>query len=267
MRKSQATPTVRLDRRASTHPKPAAKATATTKKKSTKATALSSSKIKSAEIVHSSDEDSDLDAEGEPATSPPAPLGRSPSPIRRHVSSPSNHSHADEANDQDSDGDIPMTGGGLEIEVPDARPQKPRHNALASLGLGSNIGLGSLSRLRSPSAGPVSLASVANSVEGSPNPAFTPGKKRGALDGDVIDFGNLGGRGGDSEDEDAGGYEEDADAEGEEDEVEDRDVEVLDLGPPAAMVQQTVEEDEEDPLYAEMMKGLGGDSSEESEEE
>jgi hypothetical protein len=56
----------------------------------------------------------------------------------------------------------------------------------------------------------------------------------------------------------------------------DPDVEVMDIGPPARQgtgghdrkPSMAAEEDEEDPLYQEMMAGLaGGDSSEESEEE
>jgi hypothetical protein len=75
------------------------------------------------------------------------------------------------------------------------------------------------------------------------------------------------------------GYEED----GEEAPEEDRDVEPMDIGPPA-QAQSTggaqqpsrkmsvggmaVEDEEDDPLYKEMMEGLaGGESSEESEEE
>ena len=104
----------------------------------------------------------------------------------------------------------------------------------------------------------------------------------------VIDFGGLRGNDDHSEEEGEEGYEEDADADGEveeegEGEGEDRDVEPMDLGPPAqtqstAGAQQAsrkmsvggmaVEDEEDDPLYKEMMEGLaGGDSSEESEEE
>jgi hypothetical protein len=256
-RKSQATPTVRLDRRASTHPKPEAKA----KKQTTKATVAHSSKIKSAETVHSSDE-SIVDA-GETAASSPRSLQRSPEHLHTHH--PSEH-------EDDEDHDTTMVGG-LEIEIPDAHPGKPRHSALGSLGMSGNIGLGGLVSLRSPSAGPISLASAANSsVEGSPSPVFAA---RQARDDDVIDFGTI--RTNDSEDEEG----EDADAEGEEDEVDDRDMEPMDLGPPAQQQQDSsgapasrkmsmavpVMDDDEDGLYKQMMEGLAGDSSEESEEE
>lgn len=258
-KKQQATPTVRLERKASTRPPPDSKPP----KKPSKATAPASSKIKSAEIVHSSDE-SDIDAEGEIASSPPH---------RHHSPEPEPANRYPDDDEDEEDGSI--GGSGLEIEVPDARP-KPRNNALASLGLGQNIGLGSLSNLRSPSNGPISLASAANSVEGSPNPQFAPAsrKSRAAKDADVIDFGNTAGN--DSDDE--GGYEEDA--EGEDDEMDDRDVEPMDIGPPAQSTTSASarkmsvsgapppEEDEDVRLYQEMMEVLGGgDSSEESEEE
>lgn len=130
----------------------------------------------------------------------------------------------------------------------------------------------------------MSLASVANSVEGSPNRGLnlTPKKNRGLPDADVIDFGSLGNE--DSEEEEDA----DADAEGEEEDeeeeeergVENGDVEVLNLGSPARPqlhehemqdeVQETVEgEEEEDPLAAALLAGFGeaGAESEESEEE
>jgi len=156
----------------------------------------------------------------------------------------------------------------LEIEVPDARPSHNnrggRHKALASLGLGQNIGLGYIA---SPSNGPISLASAANSVEGSPNPhTFTPNKSRARHHEDegVIDFGDIGGGASDEEEEDAEG------------EDEDVDVEPMSIGSPAqgrrvsvagGMVDEE-EGEEDDPLFKEMMEGLaGGESSEESEEE
>jgi hypothetical protein len=97
-----------------------------------------------------------------------------------------------------------------------------------------------------------SLAGAANS----------PIRSRAPLDDGVIDFGDVG------EDEE----DDEEDAEG------DVDVDMIDIGPPArqstgadrkaSMGGAAVEEDEDDPLYAEMMAGLaGGDSSEESEEE
>ncbi|KAF2175109.1 hypothetical protein K469DRAFT_702981 [Zopfia rhizophila CBS 207.26] len=246
-------PAVKLDRRASTRttdPKPTPAPAAKSRKsapKSTKAT------IKSAEIVHDSD-DSDVDAPGSPAPSPPPPTKLSPS----------KPSYMD--NDSEEEDDI--AGAGLEIEVPDARPaQKPRHSALASLGLGQNLGLG---YLKSPSNGPISLASAANSVEGSPDPkAFTPQRKDKEQDEDVIDFGNLGGRGGEESDED------------EDEEMEDRDVEPMDLGSPAQvqtsapMRKMSVggpvedDDDDEDADFMKMMEEqlAGGESSEESEEE
>lgn len=252
-KQQQPPPTVRLERRATTAPKPEPA------KPSRKPAAPPASKIKSAEIVHSSD-DSDLDADGEPdSPAPPTPPPPRKSPSPQPV--------------PDADSDYEMedvsAAAGLEIEVPDARPSRPRHNALASLGLGQNLGLGGY--LKSPSNGPISLASAANSVEGSPNPhAFTPRKNRAVLeDSGVIDFGDIG-SGAKSDDE-----------EEEEEEGEDGDVEPMDIGPPAqpqghdagadALMGMDEEEDaegeEEDPLYKQMMEGLAGESSEESEEE
>jgi hypothetical protein len=240
-KKEQATPTVRLDRRASTKAEPAKGG----KKAAPKP--LPAAKIKSAEIVHSSD-DSDLDADGSPASPSPPP--------QRYLD--------DESDSEDDNGG----GGGLEIEVPDARPGRP--NALKSLGLGQNLGLGLGSRHLSPdpSRGPISLASAANSTEGTPN-RFT----QDADDGETFDFGDIG-----------GGSDDDAEAEYEDDEEvdtrprreRDGDVEPMDIGPPVTSMASrktsvpgmAVEEDEDDPLYKEMMEGLaGGDSSEESEEE
>lgn len=276
-KKPQATPTVRVERRASTHPKAEATAPSKPGRKTATKAAAPASKFKSAEIVHSSDE-SDDDAEGEVVSSPPAPapLRRSPEPVHHQ---PSDHDEDDE--DEDDEGGF--GGGGLEIEVPDERPAKPRHNALKSLGLGQNLGLGGLGYLKSPSNGPMSLASVANSAEGSPNPRFTPSKpgRHDHVDDDVIDFGTMDGlRGHDSDEE-----EEDEEAVYEEDaeEVDDRDVEPMDIGPPAqhqnnappsptrkmSVSGLVVDDEDDDPFTKQMMMGFvgGGDSSEESEEE
>ncbi|KAF2799824.1 hypothetical protein K505DRAFT_404443 [Melanomma pulvis-pyrius CBS 109.77] len=269
----QSTPTVRLDRRASTHPKVGSSTNTAnaSRKAASKPAPVSSSKIKSAEIVHSSD-DSDLDAEGSATSSPPrsththtqSHTQRSPSPIQ--------HSSDEDAYDNDNGG-----GGGLEIEVPDARPAKPR-TALASLGLGQTLGLGGLGYLKSPdpARGPISLASAANSVEGSPD-----ARGFGTQDGDTFDFGVIGANSGSDDDEDGYAEEDDDEEEGGRRRDRDGDVEPMDLGPPATTQTQTQslgarkmsvggaapEEDEEDPLYKEMLEGLAGDSSEESEEE
>ena len=237
-RKPAPAPTVRLDRRATDRSADAPKA-------KTKTTQPPASKIKSAEIVHSSD---DSDMEQEDKASPN-------SPIRRRTPTPPRHSH--HGFDSDEDGEVDDdSDGGLEIEVPDARPPHPRH----TLGLGQNLGAGFL---KSPSAGPRSLASAANSVDGSP----AAGRNRHMVDDGVIDFGELGG------DDDEEGDDGDVEVEGEDD--GDVDVEPMNIGPPARQDSRKVsmgggaaEEDEDDPLYKEMMEGLaGGDSSEESEEE
>ncbi len=242
-KKAQPTPAVRLQRRATEQSPPP---------KSKGKVAGSGSKIVSTEFVHSSD-DSDIDADGEAMSSPPAPARRSPSPL--HQSSSDNE---DDNADRESDGD-----GGLEIEVPDARPARRNGGALASLGLGQNLGVGNL---RSPSNGPISLASATNSAAASPNPhTFTSQRERQIED--EIDFGDFG----------------DDDGEEEEDELEDndesnRDIEPMDIGPPArqgtsghdrkASMAGMALEDDEDDLEKMMMAGLaGGDSSEESEEE
>ena len=117
---------------------------------------------------------------------------------------------------------------------------------MASLGLGQNLGLGGY--LKSPSNGPISLHSAANSASGSPDSrAITPaqlrqqnqsqnhGKDADEDDG-VIDFGDLGGDAGSESDVDEvdavdAGYVED-----DEDEV-DLDVEPMELGPPATQQQ------------------------------
>jgi hypothetical protein len=173
--------------------------------------------------------------------------------------------HSDEEEEEEEDRDDAEgesdDDGGLEIEVPDARPPRRNNGALASLGLGQNLGAG---YLRSPSNGPISLASAANSdVEGSPNPHA---RNRNAQD--EIDFGDLGGDDAEGEDDD-------------DDDYNNRDIEPMDIGPPAR--QETTghdrkpsdvgevaaaDDDDEDDLEALMMRGLeGGDSSEESEEE
>lgn len=238
-KKGQQAPSVHIERRATDNaPKPKGKAAAPP-----------ASKIKSKEIVDSSD-DSDMDADGQVASSPPAPRRRSPSPVHEQ---PSDNEDEDAEGDSDDD-------GGLEIEVPDERPPRRGKGALASLGLGQNIGGGGY--LKSPSHGPMSLASAASSAAGSPNPqAF--GSRNGRNAQDEIDFGDLGRD----------------DAEGEEEDEEDyniRDIEPMDIGPPArqggherkaSAAGVAVEEDEDD-LEKMMIEGLvGGDSSEESEEE
>jgi hypothetical protein len=232
-KKAQPPPAVRLERTA-TDPTP---------KPKSQPAAPPASKIKSSEVVHSSDE-----SDGEVASSP---TRRSPSPDRRQQ-------YPDE--DEDAEGES-ADDGGLEIEVPDARP--PRNNK-ASLAphLSQNVNAG---YTRSPSNGPISLASAANSDgETSPNP------RRNRNTEDEIDFGDLGG---------------DDDAEGEEDDEDDynnRDIEPMDIGPPArqessaqdrkasvagAGAAEAVDDDEDD-LEELMRRGLeGGDSSEESEEE
>lgn len=239
--KKKETPTVRLERRA-TSPKPARKPAGPP-----------ASKIKSAELVHSSDEsDGEAEVEPEQASSPAA--RRSPSPPRRHTSPES---------DEDE-----------EMEDVDTSGPRGRNGALASLGLGQNIGAG---YGNSPGGGPISL-SAASSYQGSPDPhVFASNKGKRQQDDGVIDFGDLGGGGARSDEED-----EDGDVEME----EDRDVESYHLGSPVQQAQHAdsrggislgadagadghaEEEEEEDPLLKEMMEGLaGGFESEESEEE
>ncbi|CAG5155694.1 uncharacterized protein ALTATR162_LOCUS3788 [Alternaria atra] len=232
-KKAQAAPAVRLQR----------PATDTTSKPKAKPTAPPASKIKSSEVIHSSDE-----SDGEVASSPARP---SPPPEQRQQ----HHDGEDDAEGESDD------DSGLEIEVPDARPPRRNNGALASLGLGQSLGAG---YLRSPSNGPISLASAANSdVEGSPNPHT---RNRNAQE--EIDFGDLGGDDAEGEDDD-------------EDDYNNRDIEPMDIGPPArqettghdrkssmAGEVATADDDDEDDLEALMMRGLeGGDSSEESEEE
>lgn len=251
-------PSIHLERRASE------RATADAAPKSRcKVAAPPAAKIKSTELVHSSD-DSDVDADGEadPVSSPPQRAHRSPP------------HHALQPSDEDAEGESDDDGG-LQIEIPDARPSQPRTGgALASLGLGQNIGIGGSGGFKSPSTGPISLASATSSVQGSPNPhSFTSHTNRTMRNDTVIDFGDLGGDAEDAEGED------DDDAVGMEVDEGDPDVEPMDIGPPArqstsghdrkaSLAGGAADEDEEDPLYQEMMAGLaGGDSSEESEEE
>ncbi|KAF1941132.1 hypothetical protein EJ02DRAFT_210218 [Clathrospora elynae] len=220
-KKAQPPPAVRLQRTA----------TDTTPKSKAKAAAPPASKIKSSEVVHSSD-----DSDGEVASSPPAPTSAE---------------QGQRYNDEDEDAE----GESDDDEHLETRPTRRGNGALASLGLGQNIGAG---HPRSPSNGPISLASAANSVQGSPNP-------RSRNMQDEIDFGDLGGEDAEGEDED-------------EEEYNNRDIEPMDIGPPArqettghdrkASMAGEAEEDEEDDLEELMRKGLmGGDSSEESEEE
>jgi hypothetical protein len=259
-------PTINLERRASERPPPNA-----APKPKAKAPGP---KILSAEIVHSSDE-SDVDAEGEveAASSPPRQSQRSPSP---------QYDFGSDQEEDDAEGESDDDGG-LEIEVPDERPSRPRNpSALKSLGLGSNLGVGG-GGFKSPSQGPISLASATSSAHGSPAPEnFTSRNNRSTQD--EIDFGDLGGVAEDAEGEEEEEEEEDDDDDGEleideGDRDDDVDVDEMDIGPPArqgtnghdrkvSMGGAAAEEDEEDPLYQEMMAGLaGGDSSEESEEE
>ncbi|KAH6621728.1 RNA polymerase II transcription elongation factor-domain-containing protein [Boeremia exigua] len=209
--KKPAAPAINLERRATDRPAPS-----TSQPKPS--AAPPSSKIKSTEFIQSSD-DSDVDAEGEPDSSFPTPRHvprRSPSP---------GHRHDDDHSSAESD------ASSFEIEDPSARPAHLHVNA---------------ARARSPSAGPISLASAATSAAG------TPRRHAAAAD---IDFGDLGG------DDDGG----------EPDEDEDVDVEQMDIGPPARQERPesrkgAAAEVDEDELYMEMMEGLA-DSSEESEEE
>lgn len=234
--KKASAPTINLERRASERPAPASTNSA--------ASQSTGSKIKSAEFVQESDE-SDVDAEGEVDSAVPTPkhthTRRSPSPGQREDDDEDAEGEEDSA---DEGGD----GGDLEIEIPDANPGRLNVNRNHSH-LSTHV---DVRGLRSPSNGPISLASAANSVEGTP--------RRGAP-AEEIDFGDF-------------------DAEGDE-EYDDRDVEQMDIGPPARQDTRksvsaaggvanggAAEVDEDDPLYREMMEGLaGGDSSEESEEE
>lgn len=241
-KKAQATPAVRLQRTA----------TDTASKPKAKSTAPPASKIKSSEVIHSSDE-----SDGEVASSP-ARSSPPPDQGQQHHSDEEEEEEEEDRDDAEGESD---DDGGLEIEVPDARPPRRNNGALASLGLGQNLGAG---YLRSPSNGPISLASAANSdVEGSPNPHA---RNRNAQD--EIDFGDLGGDDAEGEDDD-------------DDDYNNRDIEPMDIGPPARQEitghdrkpsdvgeVAAADDDDEDDLEALMMRGLeGGDSSEESEEE
>lgn len=252
-KRAQPTPAVRLQRTATgTTPKPKAKAAA----------AAPSSKIKSAEIIHSSDE-SDQDADGEVDSSPPAPAHQSPTPSQGERLDDDNNddNEDDDGEDAEDESQEGGSGGGLEIIDPDDRPVRRGKGALAGLGLGQNIGAGFL---RSPSNGPISLASAANSVVGSPNPQNLA-SRRHVEEEEEIDFGELGA--------------EDAEDEEDEDESHDKDIEDMHTGPPVRQstgqdrkpsmpAVATVADDDEDDLEKMMMEGLaGGDSSEESEEE
>ena len=197
-----------------------------------------SSKIKSAEFVADSD-DSDVDAEGDADSALPSP--KHPPPARQNIYrtySPPRDSDSD--SDSEDGARSPAYHDDLEIEIPDAHPAR---NGNANLNVSNGYGD---KATRSPSAGPISLASAAN----------TPQRVRDAPE--EIDFGSLGEEDGEGEEEgeeDGGGARKGAGAGangnggGTGDEVE-------------------VEVDEDDPLYMEMMEGLaGGESSEESEEE
>ncbi|KAF2993204.1 hypothetical protein E8E13_000099 [Curvularia kusanoi] len=254
-KKASAAPTIHLERKATER--------AATGKSTT--TAAAASKIKSAEFVQSSD-DSDIDADGDVDSSAPTPRHSQSQQHTQHTQQTQQSSHA---NDSDSEADSgeeeASTYGDLEIEIPDAKPRS-RNTHLQANNPTNN-------RTRSPSAGPISLASAANSVEN------TPRHERRRNAPEEIDFGSF-----DDNNDDEGGYHED---EGEEDaEDEDVDVENMDIGPPAggrksvsgnaaaaaaaaAAAPPAAEVDEDDPLYMEMMEELaaGGDSSEESEEE
>lgn len=265
--KIKQTPTVRLERRA------------TSPKLPRRPAVPPSSKIKSAEIVHSSDE-SDADEEGEVGNASSPPAQRSPLPAPRHPSPDSN---------EDGDGDGGGGGGGDddgdandEMEDVDLPPMQRRNGALSSLNHGQSIGMG---YSNSPGEGPISL-SAASSIQGSPNPhIFTSSKARRVQDDGVIDFGDLGGGVARSDDDDD---DDDAENEGYMEEEEDRDVDSYHLGSPAQPAHLPAngggislgtnagvevddadeEEEEEDPLLKEMMEGLaGGSESEESEEE
>lgn len=230
-------PSISLERRATEHAAPA-KPASKPPPASAGSGSGSGSKIKSAEFVQDSS-DSDVDAEGEADSSAPSPAHRqarrSPSPGQRLTDSDAEGSDdADNDDDDDDEGELEF-----EIEIPDAH-HSPRRNT--HLNVNSHT-----ADARSPSAGPISLASAANSAQNTP--------RRGPA-AEEIDFGDL-----------------DGDGDGDE-EVEDADVERMDIGPPARQDSRksvgaaAPEVDEDDLLYMEMMEGLaGGDSSEESEEE
>ncbi|XPS72605.1 hypothetical protein M3J07_004757 [Ascochyta lentis] len=262
--KSAGVPTVNLERRASERPAststPTSTATGAAKAKANSSSkppssgpGPSSSKIKSAEFIASSDEsdvdmdtatnnanddmdmdmDMDIDAEGDadstfaspqPHTHPPAP-----SPGHRPSDSASD---SDMDHDSDNQDDDDNDDGDLEIEVPDARPPTHRLNSSHL-----NVNARGNHRARSPSNGPISLASAANSVQN------TPRVVHGDIDFDADDAG--------SHDRAAGTGDGGAGHTG-----------------GGGSIAKADEVDEDDPLYMEMMEGLaGGESSEESEEE
>ncbi|KAF2805285.1 uncharacterized protein BDZ99DRAFT_574880 [Mytilinidion resinicola] len=166
----------------------------------------------------------------------------------------------------------------LTVEDP-ATSHPPR--ALASLGLGQSLGLGGAGArgfLKSPSNGPISLHSAANSASGSPEESPFRHKARRQNnddDDDVIDFGDTGGGGHSSDEEDDGYVEDDEEGSGLDlvDADADADVEEMELGPPvreplkaagrrmsvSGLVQEEEEAEEDDwgnDLEAEMMQGL-----------
>lgn len=249
-KKTQPTPSVRLQRVA-TEPKPKAKG---------KASEPAASKIKSAEIIHSSDE-SDGEVASSPARPSPPPPQRQP-PQQQQQQQEQHHSSSDDDDDVEGESD---DDGGLEIDIPDAHPPRRNNNGLAP-----NHGLGGGRFRPSANGGPISLESAVNSdAELSP---MLHARNRNHQAEEEIDFGDLGGDDAEGEDDD------------DEDEDHDGDIEPMDIGPPvrhdaggqhdrkgsvAVDIPIPVADDDEDDLEELMRKGLleGGDSSEESEEE
>ncbi|OSS51801.1 hypothetical protein B5807_03707 [Epicoccum nigrum] len=241
-------PTIHLERKA-TEPASTSKTPA----------APPASKIKSAEFVAESD-DSDMDAEGDPDSTAPSPKHTS-SQQTQHQQRPTYRTYSpprDSDSDEDEDEDAarsPAYHDDLEIEIPDAKPPRNNNNTTNT---NTNRSLHvndphhhNSARTRSPSAGPISLASAATSAANTP--------RHGRAAPEEIDFGSLG----------------DDDAEGEGDDDEDDDEGPARRGAAAGAgnaggeaAAAAAEVDEDDPLYMEMMEGLaGGESSEESEEE
>lgn len=284
-------PTVRLERRAITDPKPksapAKPAKPTKKGAAAAAAAQASSKIKSAEIVHSSDDESDMEDDSAPAPAhrepspadspPPLASQRSPSPPTQSQDHHQIHTYDSDADGSDEDSDMEdshmtLSGGGLEIEFedPDAAPRQSSTTTKARRHPAGRLGY-----LNSPANGPMSLASVASSVEGTPrgNRMRNAHADDDETDDGVIDFDSMGATDGTrrpySDDED--------DAEGE----VDVDVEPIDIGPPAQTARADADEQEEegdqmeDLLFKEVLQGLAEpdevehdpSESEESEEE
>ncbi|KAF2488985.1 hypothetical protein BU16DRAFT_586752 [Lophium mytilinum] len=187
------------------------------------------------------------------------------------------HSSDDSSSDHDA-----TTSRTIEDPSSTSTAHPPR--ALASLGLGQSLGLGGARGfLKSPSNGPISLHSAANSASGSPEASpFRRAARRqnNDDDDDVIDFGDTGGGGHSSEEEDDGYVEDDEEGSGLDlvDADADADVEEMELGPPvrepvkgagrrmsvSGLVQEEEEEEaagveDEDEGYdfeAEMMQGL-----------